>query len=283
MSISLKPPAEIDAMRVAGRLASEVLDFLTPHVKPGVTTLQIDKLAHDYMIHVQGTTPATLNYSPPGYPPYPASLCTSVNHEVCHGIPAERSLKNGDIVNIDVTVITQDGWHGDNSRMYIVGEGSIAARRLCALTFEAMWKGIAKVRPGARLGDVGHAIQQFAENAGFSVVREFCGHGIGRRFHEEPQVLHYGRPGTLEELVPGMVFTVEPMINAGKRDIREDRKGGSYDGWTIVTKDRSLSAQWEHTVVVTETGYEVLTVSAGSPAAPAFATAGYGTPVATPA
>jgi methionyl aminopeptidase len=275
MSITLKTPAEIDAMRVAGRLASEVLDFLTPHIKPGVTTLQIDKLAHDYMVQVQGTVPATLNYSPPGYPPYPASLCTSVNHEVCHGIPAERALKHGDIVNIDVTVITKEGWHGDNSRMYIAGEGSIASRRLCAITFEAMWKGIVRVRPGARLGDVGHSIQAFAENAGFSVVREFCGHGIGTRFHEEPQVLHYGRPGTLEELVPGMVFTIEPMINAGRRDIREDRKGGHYDGWTIVTKDRSLSAQWEHTVVVTETGYEVLTVSAGSPPPPAFATAGY--------
>jgi methionyl aminopeptidase len=283
MTITLKSPADIDAMRIAGRLASEVLDFLTPHVKPGITTLQIDKLAHDYMVDVQGTVPATLNYTPPGYPPYPASLCTSVNHEVCHGIPAERALKNGDIVNIDVTVITKDGWHGDNSRMYIVGEGSIAARRLCALTYEAMWKGIVKVRPGARLGDVGHAIQSFAENAGFSVVREFCGHGIGQRFHEEPQVLHYGRPGTLEELVSGMVFTIEPMINAGRRDIREDRKGGHYDGWTIVTKDRSLSAQWEHTVAVTESGYEVLTVSAGSPPPPAFATAGFGTRLAVAA
>jgi methionyl aminopeptidase len=278
MPITLKTPAEIDAMRVAGRLASEVLDFLTPHVQPGVTTRQIDQLAHDYMVNVQGTTPATLNYAPAGYPPYPASLCTSVNHEVCHGIPAERALKSGDIVNIDVTVITQDGWHGDNSRMFVVGEGSIAARRLCQITFESMWRGIARVRPGARLGDVGHAIQMFAEHNGFSVVREFCGHGIGQRFHEEPQVLHYGRPGTLDELVPGMVFTVEPMINAGRRDIREDRKGGHYDGWTIVTKDRSLSAQWEHTVVVTETGYEVLTVSAGSPPPPAFAPLGYGSP-----
>ncbi len=277
MTITLKTPTDIDAMRVAGRLASEVLDFLTPHVVPGITTLQIDKLAHDYMVNVQGTVPATLNYAPAGYPPYPASLCTSVNHEVCHGIPVERPLKSGDIVNIDVTVITKEGWHGDNSRMFVVGEGSIAAKRLCHVTFEAMWKGIVRVKPGARLGDIGHAIQTFAENAGFSVVREFCGHGIGQRFHEEPQVLHYGRPGTLEELVPGMVFTVEPMINAGRRDIREDRKGGHYDGWTIVTKDRSLSAQWEHTVVVTETGYEVLTVSAGSPPPPPFATAGYGT------
>ncbi|HET9823046.1 MAG TPA: type I methionyl aminopeptidase [Burkholderiaceae bacterium] len=276
MTISLKTPADIEAMRIAGRLASEVLDFLTPHVRPGVTTREIDRLAHDYMVGVQGTVPATLNYQPPGYPPYPASLCTSINHEVCHGIPNERQLKSGDIVNIDVTVITKDGWHGDNSRMFIVGEGSIAARRLCQITFEAMWKGIARVRPGARLGDVGHAIQMYAEHHGFSVVREFCGHGIGQRFHEEPQVLHYGRPGTLEELVPGMVFTIEPMINAGRREIREDRKGGHYDGWTIVTKDRSLSAQWEHTVLVTETGYEVLTVSAGSPPAPDFASAGYG-------
>jgi methionyl aminopeptidase len=270
MTMTIKSAADIEGMRVAGRLASEVLDLLTPLIKPGVTTLELDRIAHEHMVKVQGTVPATLNYAPPGYPPYPASLCASINHEVCHGIPSPKPLKNGDIVNIDVTVITPEGWHGDNSRMYIVGEGSIAARRLCSLTFEAMWKGIVKVRPGARLGDIGHAIQTFAENAGFSVVREFCGHGIGKKFHEEPQVLHYGRPGTLEELVPGMVFTIEPMINAGKRDIREDRKGGSYDGWTIVTRDRSLSAQWEHTVLVTETGYEVLTLSAGSPALPAF-------------
>jgi methionyl aminopeptidase len=190
--------------------------------------------------------------------------------------PRHRPLKDGDIVNIDVTII-KDGWHGDNSRMYIVGETSIAARRLCQITFEAMWKGIVKVRPGARLGDIGHAIQSFAEHAGYSVVREFCGHGVGARFHEEPQVLHYGRPGTLETLAPGMIFTIEPMINAGKREIKEDRKGNRpYDGWTIVTRDRSLSAQWEHTVLVTETGYEVLTVSNGSPPPPAFATAGFG-------
>jgi len=274
MTMTIKTAADIEGMRVAGRLASEVLDLITPLMKPGVTTLEIDRIAHEHMVQVQGTIPATLNYAPPGYPPYPASLCASVNHEVCHGIPNAKPLKNGDIVNIDITVITPEGWHGDNSRMYIVGEGSIAAKRLCSLTYEAMWKGIVKVRPGARLGDIGHAIQAFAENAGFSVVREFCGHGIGKRFHEEPQVLHYGRPGTLEELVPGMTFTIEPMINAGKRDIREDRKGGNYDGWTIVTRDRSLSAQWEHTVLVTESGYEVLTLSAGSPALPAFVTTG---------
>jgi len=272
MTMTIKSAADIAGMRVAGRLASEVLDLLTPHIKPGVTTLALDRIAYEHMVNIQGTVPATLNYAPPGYPPYPASLCASINHEVCHGIPNAKPLKNGDIVNIDITVITKEGWHGDNSRMYVVGEGSIAARRLCSVTYEAMWKGILKVRPGARLGDIGHAIQSYAENAGFTVVREFCGHGIGQRFHEEPQVLHYGRPGTLEELVPGMVFTIEPMINAGKRDIREDRKGGTYDGWTIVTRDRSLSAQWEHTVLVSETGYEVLTLSAGSPALPAFVT-----------
>jgi len=264
MSITLKTAADIEAMRVAGRLAGEVLDMLAAHVVPGVTTERLDQLAHDHMVNVQGTVPAPLHYAPPGYTPYPKSICTSVNHQVCHGIPNDRALKNGDIVNIDVTVI-KAGWHGDTSRMFIVGEGSIAAKRLCALTYEAMWKGIALVKPGARLGDIGHAIQRFAEGQGFSIVREFCGHGIGRKFHEEPQVLHYGRPGTLEELVPGMVFTIEPMINAGRREIRE-----LGDGWTIVTRDRSLSAQWEHTVVVTETGYEVLTLSAGSPALPAF-------------
>ncbi len=276
MSIQIKDARGIEGMRQAGRLGSEVLDMLTPHIRPGVTTKDIDRLAHDYMVNVQKGIPATLGYQPPGYPAYPASLCTSLNDVVCHGIPDDRPLRDGDIVNVDVTVI-KDGWHGDNSRMFVVGEASIAARRLCQITFEAMWKGIVKVKPGARLGDIGHAIQVFAEHAGFSVVREFCGHGVGARFHEEPQVLHYGRPGTLEELVPGMIFTIEPMINAGKRDIKEDRKGGRpYDGWTIVTRDRSLSAQWEHTVLVTETGYEVLTVSAGSPQPPAFAPAGYG-------
>jgi methionyl aminopeptidase len=264
MTITIKTAADVEGMRVAGRLAAEVLDMLTPHVKPGVTTEQLDKLAHDHIVNVQRAVPAPLNYAPPGYTPYPKSICTSINHQVCHGIPNDKPLKNGDIVNIDVTVI-KDGWHGDTSRMFIVGEGSIAAKRLCQITYEAMWKGIVKVRPGIRLGDIGHAIQTFAEHNGFSVVREFCGHGIGQKFHEEPQVLHYGRPGTLEEVVPGMVFTIEPMINAGKREIRE-----TGDGWTIVTRDRSLSAQWEHTVLVTDTGYEVLTLSAGSPPPPAF-------------
>jgi methionyl aminopeptidase len=246
MPKSLKTADEIEGMRQACRLASEVLDMLTPHVKPGITTREIDRIAHEYMTQVQQAVPATLGYQPPGYPPYPASLCTSLNEVVCHGIPDDRPLRNGDIVNIDVTVI-KDGWHGDNSRMYLVGEASIAAPT--------------------------RYIQTHAEHAGFSVVREFCGHGVGRKFHEEPQVLHYGRPGTLEELVPGMTFTIEPMINAGRRDIKEDRRGNRpYDGWTIVTRDRSLSAQWEHTVLVTETGYEVLTLSAGSPPVPAFVT-----------
>lgn len=264
MTITIKSNSDIAAMRIAGRLASEVLDMLTPHVVPGVTTNQLDLLAHDYIVNVQQATPAPLNYAPHGYKPYPKSICTSVNHQVCHGIPNDKPLKSGDIINIDVTVI-KDGWHGDTSRMFVVGKASIAAKRLCQLTYEAMWRGIVKVKPGTRLGDIGHAIQTFAENAGFSVVREFCGHGIGAKFHEEPQILHYGRPGTLEEIVPGMVFTIEPMINLGKRDISE-----LGDGWTIVTSDRSLSAQWEHTVAVTETGYEVLTLSQGSPASPAF-------------
>ncbi len=276
MAIPIKTAAQIDGMRLAGRLASEVLDMLTPHMVAGVTTLELDRLAHDHMTQVQGGIPATLGYGPQGYPPYPASLCSSLNDVVCHGIPDDRALKHNDIVNIDVTVI-KNGWHGDNSRMFVIGEGSIAARRLCQITFEAMWKGIVKVRPGARLGDIGHAIQMFAETAGFTVVREFCGHGVGAKFHEEPQVLHYGRPGTLETLQPGMIFTIEPMINAGKRDIKEGRRGNKpYDGWTIVTRDRSLSAQWEHSVLVTEDGYEVLTVSAGSPPAPEFALQGYG-------
>jgi methionyl aminopeptidase len=264
MGITIKTPSDIEGMRLACRLAAEVLDYLAPFVVAGVTTDRLDKLCHDYIVDVQGAIPAPLNYAPPGYVPYPKSICTSINQQVCHGIPSDRELKTGYIVNVDITVI-KNGWHGDTSRMFIVGEGSIAAKRLCSLTYEAMWRGIVKVKPGIKLGDIGHAIQTFVENQGLSVVREFCGHGIGRKFHEEPQVLHYGRPGTLETLVPGMCFTIEPMVNAGRREIKE-----SGDGWTIVTKDRSLSAQWEHTILVTDTGYEVLTLSAGSPALPAF-------------
>lgn len=251
-------------MRIAGRLGAEVLDFITPHVKTGVTTGQLDKLCHDYMVNVQGTIPAPLHYAPPGHRPYPKSVCTSVNHQVCHGVPGEKVLKSGDIVNIDITVI-KDGWHGDTSRMFLLGEPSIQARRLCDVTYECLWKAIAQVRPGASLGDIGHAIQSHAEAHGYSVVREFCGHGIGRHFHEEPQVLHYGRRGQGITLRAGMAFTIEPMINAGRRDIRV-----LGDGWTIVTADHSLSAQWEHTVIVTADGFEVLTLSAGAPAAPDF-------------
>jgi methionyl aminopeptidase len=259
-----RTPEDIEGMRVAGKLAAEVLDYIAPYVKPGVTTGYLDKLCHDYMVEVQKTVPAPLNYAPPGHRPYPKSVCTSVNHQVCHGVPGDKVLRHGDIVNIDVTVI-KNGWHGDTSRMFYAGDPSVQAKRLCEITYEAMWKGIDVVRPGATLGDIGHAVQRFAEENGYSVVREFCGHGIGRRFHEEPQILHYGRPGQGPKLVQGMTFTVEPMINAGKRDIRQ-----LSDGWTIVTADHSLSAQWEHTVLVTAEGYEILTVSPGMPAPPAF-------------
>jgi methionyl aminopeptidase len=264
MAITIKNDTDIEKMRVAGKLASEVLDFITPHVKPGISTGELDRLCHDYMVNVQKTIPAPLNYAPPGHTPYPKSICTSVNHQICHGVPGDKILKNGDIVNLDITVI-KDGYHGDTSRMFYVGEPSIQARRLCEITYDCMWLGIAKVKPGATLGDIGHAIQSYAEKNGYSVVREFCGHGIGKKFHEDPQILHYGRPGTGMKLQAGMIFTVEPMINAGKRDIKQ-----LNDGWTIVTKDHSLSAQWEHTVLVTESGYEVLTVSAGSPAVPSI-------------
>jgi methionyl aminopeptidase len=262
MAVALKSADEIERMRVAGRLAAEVLDFAAAHVRPGVTTEALDRLCHDYMVNVQHTVPAPLNYAPPGYPPFPKSICTSVNHQVCHGVPGDRVLKAGDILNIDITVI-RDGFHGDTSRMFYVGEPSIQARRLCDVTYECMWLGIFAVQAGAFLGDIGAAIQRHAERHGYSVVREFCGHGIGRRFHEEPQVLHYGRPGTGLRLEPGMTFTIEPMINAGRAAIRE-----LADGWTIVTKDHSLSAQWEHTVLVTDTGHEVLTLSPGAPPVP---------------
>ena len=263
MPISIKTPQEIEKMRIAGRLAGEVLDYITPFVQAGVTTDELDKLCHDYMMDVQGCIPAPLNYAPSGHTPYPKSICTSINHQVCHGVPSDKKLKNGDIVNLDITTI-KDGWHGDTSRMFCVGEPSIQAKRLCEATYEAMWRGIRMVRPGAYLGDIGNAIQTFVEGIGYSVVREFCGHGIGSKFHEEPQVLHYGRAHTGLKLEPGMIFTVEPMINAGKAPIRQ-----MADGWTIVTKDHSLSAQWEHTVLVTDTGYEVLTLSAASPPKPA--------------
>ncbi len=262
MAIQLKTAEDIQKMRVAGRLAADVLDFITPHVRPGITTGELDRLCHEYMVNEQKTVPAPLNYAPPGYKPFPKAICTSVNHQVCHGVPGDRLLKAGDILNVDITVI-KDGWHGDTSRMFYVGEPSIQARRLCEVTYECMWLGIRTVRAGARLGDIGAAIQHNAEAHGYSVVREFCGHGIGRKFHEEPQVLHYGRAGAGVRLEPGMIFTIEPMINAGKAAIRE-----LADGWTIVTKDHSLSAQWEHTVLVTPEGYEVLTLSPGAPPPP---------------
>jgi methionyl aminopeptidase len=263
MAISINNADDIAKMRVAGKLASEVLDYITPFVVQGVTTDQLDSLCHDYIVNVQNAIPAPLNYAPDGHTPYPKSICTSVNHQICHGVPGDKVLKNGDTVNIDITVI-KDGYHGDTSRMFHVGEVSIQAKRLSEITYQAMWLGISKVKPDATLGDIGHAIQTFAEKNGYSVVREFCGHGIGKRFHEDPQVLHYGRPNTGVKLQQGMIFTIEPMINAGRREIKH-----MPDGWTVVTKDRSLSAQWEHTVLVTPTGYEVLTVSAGTPAQPA--------------
>ena len=238
MSITIKTAEDIAGMRVACRLASEVLDYIAPHIKPGITTAEIDRLGAECMAQ-QGTVSATIGYQPPGYPPYPGHLCTSVNHVVCHGIPNDKPLKKGDIVNVDVTVITADGWYGDNSRMYMIGECSIAAKRLSQLTFESMWLGIQQVKPGNTLGDIGHAIQRFAEGHGLSVVREFCGHGIGKKFHEEPQILHYGKPGQGTVLEAGMIFTIEPMLNLGKRDIKELGR----DGWTIVTKDHSLSAK----------------------------------------
>ena len=259
MAITIKNQTDIEKMRVACKLAAEVLDYITPFVVPGVTTEKLDQLCHDYMVDVQGCIPAPLNYAPPGHAPYPKSICTSINQQVCHGVPGDRVLKNGDIVNLDITTI-KDGYHGDTSRMFCVGTPSTQAKRLCDITYECMWRGIQQVKPGATLGDIGHAIQKHAESSGYSVVREFCGHGIGKKFHEDPQVLHYGKPGTGIKPPEGLIFTIEPMINAGKRDIRQ-----MGDGWTIVTKDRSLSAQWEHTVLVTADGYEVLTVSDGTP------------------
>ena len=249
MTPAPKTPAQIEKMRVAGRLAAEVLQVVAPHVKPGVTTAELDRICHDHIVNVQHAIPANV-----GYRGFPATVCTSVNNVICHGIPSEaKVLKDGDIVNIDVTVI-KDGWHGDTSRMYYVGEPSVMAKRLVEVTREAMFRGIRAVKPGATLGDVGHAIQDYAEGQRFSVVREYCGHGIGEIYHDDPQVLHYGRPGQGMVLQEGMTFTLEPMINEGNRHAKV-----LPDGWTVVTKDRKLSAQWEHTVAVTADGVEILT------------------------
>lgn len=250
MSVTIKTPEQIESMRVAGRLAAEVLEIVAPHVKAGVSTEELDEVCHRHIVEQQKAIPANV-----GYRGFPKSICTSVNNVICHGIPSpSKVLKDGDIINIDVTVI-RDGWHGDTSRMFIVGEGTVLAKRLVEVTREAMWRGIREVRPGVTLGDIGHAIQRFAEGERFSVVREYCGHGIGQVYHEEPQVLHYGEPGSGLVLKKGMTFTIEPMINAGARHTRL-----LPDGWTVVTRDRSLSAQWEHTIAVTDDGYEVLTL-----------------------
>jgi len=248
MSITIKTPEEIEKMRVAGRLAAEVLEMIAPFVKPGVTTEELNTICHNYMVNEQQVIPAPLNYHG-----FPKSICTSVNHVVCHGIPNDKPLKNGDIINIDITVI-KDGYHGDTSQMFYVGNVPPHAQRLCEITQECLYKGMALVKPGARLGDIGHVIQQYAEANHYSVVREYCGHGIGIGFHEDPQVVHYGKPGTGVELQEGMCFTIEPMINEGQRKIFINRE----NGWTVCTEDGSLSAQWEHTLVVTDDGYEVL-------------------------
>ena len=248
MSISIKTADDIKKMRVAGRLAAEVLEMIEPHIQPGVTTDELDKICHDYIVNEQQAIPAPLNYHG-----FPKSICTSVNHVICHGIPGEKRLKKGDIVNVDITVI-KDGYHGDTSKMFLVGKPTVLAERLVRVTQECLYRGIEAARPGATLGDIGHAIQSHAEANHFSVVREFCGHGIGRTFHDEPQVLHYGRPNTGRRIEEGMTFTIEPMINAGKRHVKI-----LPDQWTVVTKDHKLSAQWEHTIMVTGSGAEVLT------------------------
>ncbi|MEX0730001.1 MAG: type I methionyl aminopeptidase [Aquisalimonadaceae bacterium] len=249
MSVTIKTSEEVEKMRVAGRLAADVLTMIAPCVRPGVTTEELDRICHDYIVNEQKGIPAPLNYRG-----FPKSICTSVNHVVCHGIPGPKKLRKGDFINIDVTVI-KDGYHGDTSRMFHVGEATILGRRLADVAHACMWEGINMVRPGIRLGDIGHAIQTMAEGRGYSVVREYCGHGIGRVFHEEPQVLHYGEPGTGMPLEQGMTFTIEPMVNAGRKETRLLR-----DEWTVVTRDHSLSAQWEHTILVTADGFEVLTL-----------------------
>ena len=254
MSVSIKTPAEIEKMRVSGRLAADVLEMIEPHVKPGISTDELNTICHDYIVNVQNATPAPLNYKG-----FPKSICTSVNNVICHGIPKpSKVLKSGDIINIDITVI-KNGYHGDTSKMFHVGKTNILAKRLVDTARESMVEGIRMVKPGVRLGDIGHAIQKKIEKQRFSVVREYCGHGIGTVFHEEPQVLHYGKPGVGLKLQEGMTFTIEPMVNAGKRHTKLMKN----DGWTVVTKDRSLSAQWEHTLAVTSDGVEVLTLRTG--------------------
>ena len=252
--IILKTPEDIEAMRVAGQMAGTVLRMIGDHVVPGVTTGELDDICHAYITETQQAIPAPLNYKG-----FPKSICTSVNNVVCHGIPGDKTLKDGDIVNIDITVI-KDGWHGDTSKMFAVGKPTIRGARVSEVAYQSMVTGIEMMAPGVRLGDIGHAIQKYAEAQGCSVVREYCGHGIGKGFHEDPQVLHYGRKGTGEVLVPGMVFTIEPMVNVGRRETRL-----LPDGWTVVTRDRSLSAQWEHTIAVTEDGFDVLTRLPGDP------------------
>ena len=249
MSITLKTAAEIEKMRVAGRLAADVLKMIGPYVEPGVSTEYLDQICHDYIVNVQKAIPAPLNYRG-----FPKSICTSVNHQVCHGIPSSKTLKNGDIINIDITVI-KDGYHGDTSRMFMVGKPKVQGQRLAQVAYDCMKIGIEMIKPGIRLGDIGHAIQTHAEKNHCSIVREYCGHGIGKVFHEDPQVLHYGTPGTGVVLQPGMTFTIEPMVNLGKRQVKL-----LPDEWTVVAKDHSLSAQWEHTNLVTEDGFEVLTL-----------------------
>jgi methionyl aminopeptidase len=246
--ITIKTAAEIEKMRIAGKLASQVLEMIEPFIKEGVSTDELDTLCHDYIVNVQKAIPAPLNYNG-----FPKSICTSVNHVVCHGIPGPKVLKAGDIINVDVTVL-KDGYHGDTSKMFFIGKPTIMAERLTRITQECLYLGIQQVKPGARFGDIGAVIQEYAEKNRFSVVREYCGHGIGAVFHESPNVLHYGQAGTGEEMRPGMIFTIEPMINAGKKAVKL-----LPDNWTVVTKDHSLSAQWEHTILVTETGFDVLT------------------------
>lgn len=249
MPVSIKTPEEIGKMRIAGRLAAEVLEMIGSKVQSGVTTDQLNQICHDYIVNEQKAIPAPLNYRG-----FPKSICTSINHVVCHGIPGDKKLKDGDIINIDITVI-KDGYHGDTSKMFFVGEPSIRAKRLVDLTYDCMKKGIEMVKPGVCLGDIGYAIQSLAESNNCSVVREYCGHGIGKEFHEDPQILHYGKPNTGLKLEVGMTFTIEPMINLGKRQVKL-----LSDDWTVVTRDRSLSAQWEHTLLVTEKGFDVLTI-----------------------